>query len=173
MCAAFYCAHSYDGRMKIGAAIQDAINLASRFKEGETFRPYVLKRLWLVVPAVAFFLALSVSCAAATVVAFASVRTWLALPGLVLAPAVLVGSLFLQLYVFFSWLEDRALYRALGREPAHNRPLALLPAVPPVLAVAVLVVPLALLAAVAPVLAGVLIVLEASTPFLYAYLDRG
>ena len=152
--------------------LQEAINLWHRFQEGETFRPYVVKRLWLVVPALALFFALSASCAAATVVALATMSTWLALPGLLLAPLVLVGSLFLQLYVFFTWLEDRALARALGRKPTQRRALAALPAVPPVLAVAVLVVPLALLAVVAPALAGVLVVLTASAPFLYAYLDR-
>lgn len=148
------------------------MNLWHRFQEGETFRPYVLRRLWLVVPAAALFFTLSVSCAAATVVAFASMSTWLALPGLLLAPAVLVGSLFLQLFVFFTWLEDRALARALGRKPTHRRALAALPPVLPVLAIALLGLPIALLAAVAPALALVLVLLAASAPFLYAYLDR-
>lgn len=158
--------------MNSRALLQDAINLAYRFRQGETFRPYVLARLWLVVPAVLFFLSLGIACAAATVVAFASLHTWLVLPALLLAPAVLVGSVFLQLYVFFSWLEDRALSRALGRKPTPRRALESLPEVPILLAVTVLVVPLALLAAVAPGLAALLVAVAACAPFVYAYLDR-
>lgn len=158
--------------MRSLAAVQDAINLAHRFAEGETFRPYVMKRLPIIVPVLAFFLALSIGCAAATLFAFSSMRTWLILPALLLAPAVLVGSLFLQVYLFFCWLEGRALARALGRRLTRRRMLAALPVVPWGLAAAVLLVPLSLLAFASPLLALVLLLLAASAPFLYDSLDR-
>jgi hypothetical protein len=158
--------------MKSSATVKDAMNLWQRFQKGETFRPYVMKRLQLVIPAIVFFLALSMACAAATVVSFSAIRAWLALPALLLAPLVLLGSFLLQLYVFFAWLEDRALARALHQKLTRKRMLAALRRVPWPLAAALLGVPLALLVTVAPAVAAILFLLSASTPALYALLDR-
>ncbi|HEV8523572.1 MAG TPA: hypothetical protein VGQ71_03650, partial [Terriglobales bacterium] len=94
--------------------LKQAQDLAQRFQEVEGFRLYVLERKRLVIPAVLFIVLISIACAAGTVVFLAGSYSLLTLPALLLAPVILVGSLFVQMYVFFYWLENRALARALG-----------------------------------------------------------
>jgi len=95
--------------------LSEARNLLHRFQEGEAFKLYVLRRIWLVIPVGLVIVLVSLACAAATVLFFAAGGSWLALPAFVLAPFILIGSLFVQLYVFFSWLESRALAKAFRR----------------------------------------------------------
>lgn len=47
--------------------VQEALNLARRFQEGEGFRAYVLTRMWLVAPIGLLMILTSIGCAAATV----------------------------------------------------------------------------------------------------------
>lgn len=150
--------------------LKDARNLLARLQDGEPFRDHVQDRLRLVIPALALFALISLACAAATAISFADLSSWLTLPGFLLAPAVLVGSLYVQGLVFFSWLERRALALALGHRP--RGPVGELPPVPWLLAAAALLVPLALLATLAPVVALVLVAAGALVPFLYVRLDR-
>jgi hypothetical protein len=145
--------------------LREARNLAQRFEQGELFRLYVRRRLWLIGPLCAVMLATSVACAAATIVLFTEIAPWLALVGILLAPLVLFGSLLLQAYVLFSWLEDRALHRA----GAH---LARAPDVPWALAAAVVFLPLAILLFIAPAAGLVLLGLQVGGPLLYARYDR-
>lgn len=151
-------------------ALDDARNVLSRLREGEPFRDHVQERLRLVFPACAVFALVALACAAATAVFFADLSSWLALPGFLLAPAVLVGSSYVLGLVFFLWLESRALAFALGRAPRGG--MADLPRVPWRLAAAVLFVPLLLLLRVWPVLAIVLIAAAVLVPVLYVRLDR-
>jgi hypothetical protein len=163
----------------------EARNLVRRFQEGEAFKLYVLRRMWLVIPAGLVILLVSLACAASTVLFLAGGGSWLALPAFVLAPFILIGSLFVQLYMFFSWLESRALAQAFRRRArpapgAFARWLAkrtgadmgTLPPVPWILAAVVLLAPLAMLALVAPKIALLLIPLALLTPILYALFDR-
>lgn len=165
--------------------LMEARNLVYRFQQGDAFRLYVLKRKWHLVPAALLILLTSISYAAATVVFFAEMGSLLALPALLLAPFVLIGSLFVQAYVWFSWLELRALARAYGqraRPPqgalavrlwqGFGADLGKLPPVPWGMAAIFLFTPLAVLALVAAKAALVLIVLQVLTPILYARLDR-
>ena len=94
--------------------LNDAFALAQRYREAEGFRRYVRDRLQLVVPALALILLTGFACAMAAVLLFIGPRPLAALAGLLLAPVLLAGSLFVQLYVFFAWLEERALARSLG-----------------------------------------------------------
>jgi hypothetical protein len=88
------------------------------------------------------------------------------------APFVLLGSLFVQVYVFGSWLEGRALDRALHRRPPVKQlDLGRMPSVPWVLAAFFLFAPLAMLVAVVPALGVLLIVLLIGTPVAFARLD--
>jgi hypothetical protein len=151
-------------------ALDDARKVLSRLRQGEPFRDHVEERLRLVLPASAVFALVALACAAATAVFFADLSSWLALPGFLLAPAVLVGSLYVQGLVFFLWLESRALAFALGQAP--RRGMGELPRVPWRLAAAVLFVPLLLLLRVWPVLAIVLIAAAVLVPLLYVRLDR-
>ena len=165
--------------------LSEARNLAHRFQEGEAFRLYVLRRRWLVIPVGLVILLVGLACAAATVLFLAGGGSWLALPAFLLAPFILIGSLFVQLYVFFSWLESRALAQAFRRraKPAQGAfarwlakktgaDLGTLPPVPWILAAVVLAAPLAMLALVAPMAALLLIPLALATPILYAVFDR-
>src|SRR5262249_60688813 len=93
---------------------RDAMKLFARFHQAQGFRQYLQRRAAFVVPMVALFVLISVACTAATVIFLADRHALLALPGMVLAPFVLVGSFFVEAFVFFSWLEGRALTRALG-----------------------------------------------------------
>lgn len=144
--------------------LQEARNLAGRYQEGDLFRNYVRKRLWIIAPLCAVMLLTSVACAAATIVLFAGIAAWLGLLGILLAPFVLFGSLLAQAYVFFSRLEDRALHRHGARSMA-------LPPIPWPLAAATVFVPLAILVFVAPAAGLVLVGLQVSGPIFYAHYE--
>jgi hypothetical protein len=163
--------------------VQEALNLVQRFQEAEGFRAYVLGRLWAVVPIGLLMILTSLACTAATVLYLGGTRPLLVLLAMLLVPFVLVGSLFVQAYAFFSWLESRALARALHRKPRPG-PLATwlmrklgvdmgsFPPVPWVLAAIFLLLPLAMLLMVAPKLALGLIVLLMLAPIVFARFDR-
>ena len=145
----------------------EARNLAERYQKGDAFRLYVIERTRLVIPAVLAFLLVSIACTAATVVFLAGSRSWLMLPALVLAPLILIGSLFVQIYVFYSWLELQALARALGHaaKPAPG-------SLPWGLAAIFLFAPLLILAILSWQTALSLIVLAALAPAICWHLDR-
>jgi hypothetical protein len=165
--------------------LNDALALVQRFRDGEGFRRHVRRRLRLVIPALALILLTGFACAMAVIMLLLGPRPLLALLGLLLAPAVLVGSLFVQLYVFFAWLEERALAQSLGHRtgPAPGRlaawtenklgaNLGRMPPVPWVLAAIFVLAPIAILTQLAPKAAALLIVLLVLAPILYARFDR-
>lgn len=164
--------------------LKEALNLAHRFQEGQGFQAYVLRRIWLVVPIGLLMILTSIGCAAATVLYLGGTRPLLVLLAILLVPFVLVGSLFVQAYVFFSWLESRALAQALHRSARPRGPVArwlmqklgvdmgALPPVPWVLAAIFLLLPLAMLVMLAPKLGLALILLQILAPIVYARLDR-
>src|ERR1044071_8729531 len=94
---------------------RDAVKLFSRFRQAQGFRQYLQRRAAFVIPMLALFVLVSVACTAATVIFLADRHALLALPGMVLAPFVLVGSFFVEAFVFFSWLEGRALTHGVPR----------------------------------------------------------
>jgi hypothetical protein len=152
--------------------LKDALKLMARFRQAEGFRLYLRRRLPLVIPACGLFVLTSVACAAATVIYFTDTHPLLALPGLILAPFVLVGSLFVQAYVFFSWLENRALAQALGRSKNTPWDFGPLPRMPWGLAAVLLVLPFMILAATSASTAVVLIVLATCIACVFARFDR-
>ena len=148
----------------------EALGLFNRFREGETFRHYVEERLRLVMPVCCLMLLVSVCAGAGVLLALGQVHHGLVLAGVLLMPVVLLGSLFVQAYVFFTWLENRAL--AHRSHPEARASMGPLPQVPWVLASVVILIPLALLATVAWQGALVVAGLAAAAPFAYAMLDR-
>jgi len=137
------------------------------------------------VPAALLLVATAVACGLTPVALLVSTQPVTALAGLLLAPVVLAGSLFVLLLVFFSWLEERSLARTLGhrtgRAPGKlarwlkkklRVELGKAPRVPWLLAAVFVVLPLALLVRLAPATAAVLVVLLALLPIGYARLDR-
>jgi hypothetical protein len=171
--------------MTLTDPLKDAMNLANRFQQGELFRKYVVERVWLVVPAALLMLATSLALAFGIVMFVGGTRPLMVLLSLLLAPLVLVGSLFVQGYVFLSWLEGRALAKSLGRraKKARGRVAALVqkhfdadlgtaPPVPWLLAGILVGLPLFFLLMAAPMLAIAVIVLHALAPVGFARLDR-
>lgn len=126
---------------KLFKTLNDAIGLANRFTEAETFRSHVMHRLRLVVPMCLLILFVGVACAAGVMLALGEIHRSLVLVGVILMPLVLIGGVFVLAYLFFSWLENRALAHGEAARGLHG-----LPAVPWLLATAVLFVPLGLLA---------------------------
>jgi hypothetical protein len=151
---------------------KDAKKLALRFYQAQGFREYLRRRGAYVVPAVALFALVSIACAAAIVILLADQHPMLALPGMLLAPLILAGSFFVEAFMFFSWLEGRALAQALGRRGKDPFNFGPLPRVPWVLAILFLAVPLFLLAAVSKTAALVLILLAVGIISAIARFDR-
>lgn len=171
--------------MKIDAlqALDEAMKLLQRYDKGQGFQRYVKSRMELVVPVALLMIATSIAFASATIV-LAGPRIWLALPAMVLAPFILLGSLLVQAYLFFSWLENRAMAKALGHATAAPGPLAAwvrknlraeLGAPPPVpweFVAIFLAVPLVILLAVSWKVAAALVLAQLAAPVVFARLDR-
>ena len=165
--------------------LSDAQDLAIRYKKVEGLQIYVRERKRLVIPAVVLIVIISIACAAGVVVFLAETYSLLVLPALLLAPVILVASLFVQMYVFFYWLENRALAQALGHRPKAARgvlaawllkklgvDMGTPPPVPWILAAVVLFAPLVMLAFVELTAVLVLIVVAILMPILFARFDR-
>lgn len=163
--------------------VEDALNLVQRYQEGQGFQGYVLERMRLVVPVGLLILVTSIGCAAATVLYIGGTRPTLVLLAILLVPFVLLGSFFVQAYVFAFWLENRALARDLHHRPAAAGPMAArlrkaginvgsIPPVPWALAALFLVLPLGMLTVVVPKVGIALIALLVVAPVAFARLDR-
>jgi hypothetical protein len=172
--------------MNIADPLQDALKLVQRYQEGEPFRRYVNQRTWLVAPAALLIVATSLALAFGIVMFVGGTRPMTVLLSLLLAPFVLVGSLFVQGYVFLSWLEGRSLALSLGHRVGKRRGklmariekqldvnLGEMPPVPWLLAAIFLLLPLVALVMAAPKLAIAVIVLQILAPVAFARLDRG
>ncbi|HUQ76012.1 MAG TPA: hypothetical protein VM183_14910 [Burkholderiales bacterium] len=140
----------------------EAPNLLRRYKEGAAFRKYVQRRTPVVVAALVVFLLFGAATTAAMVVFFAGTSSLAALACLIVAPFVLIGSLFVQTFVFFSWLERRAI----------NRAAPGLPEIPWTLAALFLGLPFFVLALVSIKVAVTVLVIAVLMPVAYAYLDQ-
>ena len=146
-------------------ALNGAFSLAQRTRDAAPLKAYLRERTLLIVPVVALMAIVSICCAASMVMFLGGTSSLLVLLSMLLVPFVLVGSFFVQAYVFFSWLEARALAKALHH---GTGPLP----VPWVLAAIFLVVPLAMLVTVSPLVGITLILLLVAAPFGFARLDR-
>jgi hypothetical protein len=159
-------------------------NLWQRFQRGGAFRIYLRDRTHFVVPALVVFVAYSVATVAGTVITLGGTRSILVLVGLLTAPFVLIGSLYVQAIVFFLWLENRAIARATHHTPPTPKLelidtfkglWAIVKAFPIVVQAAggaLLLVPLAFLWALSPGVAVLMLALMLATPAAYALLDR-
>ena len=165
--------------------MKDALNLAQRYQQGELFRRYVNQRMWLVAAMALLIVATSLALAFGIVMFVGGTRPLTVFLSLLLAPFVLVGSLFVQGYMFLSWLEGRSLALSLGHrvgkrrgrlmarfEKKLNVNLGEMPPVPWVLAAIFLVLPLVALFLAAPKLAIAVIALYILAPIGFARLDR-
>lgn len=164
--------------------VNDALALYQRYQEVEGFRNYVRSRLPLVLAICLLLVVVSVACTAA-LVAFMGTNALLALLAIILAPFVLFGSLLVEFFVFFSWLEGRAIASELGhrlnraQNPVQKwltrktgADLGTLPRVPWLMVAIFVALPVLLLFKVAFKIALLLVVLMVAAPFLYAVLER-
>ena len=165
--------------------LDDAAGLVRRYRELDAFRDYLAARLRLVAPAFLLVVVAAVACGLTPIVVLVGTNPVAALLGLLLAPLMLIGSLFVLSLVFFSWLEERSLVRALGHRagPAPGKlarwlkrklgaELGRVPRMPWLLGSIFVAAPLALLALRAPATVLLLVVLLVLAPVLFARLDR-
>ena len=157
----------------------EARNLAQRYEKGDAFRLHVRARAALVVPVMLLLFAFSIALGLGLfgVMGTSGLGVFLAM---VLVPFVLLGSFALQAFVFFSWLELRALEPMLAHHAAPARttwPAKLrsrLGKPPPIpwIALAVLVfLPFLLLALASLKAASLVLAAAVLTPVVYALLD--
>jgi len=164
--------------------IEDALALSARFRDVEGLSRHVAGRKPLLQGAAAALAVLGAGCGAGVFVYLAGLSTSLTLPAVLLAPLVTLGSLFVIFFVFFSWIEGRALAQALGhRTGPRPGPLARwlrkklradlgsMPPVPWLPAALFVAGPLILLILAAPVAAVLLLLIGAAIPIVYARLD--
>jgi hypothetical protein len=164
---------------------EDARDLFRRLQEVASLKLYVRRNIWLVIPVCAVILLTSFACLLGIFTLLPELHWFFVLPLLVLLPVFLGGSLFVQAFVFFSWIEGRSLARVLGRRRKLVRgPVAQwfvrklrldmspFPPVPWFLALVFLFLPLALLLHILPLAAMVVIGLVIAMPVFYAFFDR-
>jgi hypothetical protein len=145
--------------------LTDVQNLIGRYKDGDAFRKHVNDRLAMVIAVAAVLLLASASITVGTVLYLGGKSSALVLFGMISAPFLLLGSLLAQLYVFFSWLEERAVAPVAGRKPK-------LPPIPIAPAVIFVLLPFLGLLLLTWKAALGLLVLVALTLVGYALLDR-
>jgi hypothetical protein len=162
----------------------DAKRLLYRFREVDSLSFYVRRNKWLVTFAILVILLTSLASLLGIFSLLPDMHWFFVLPLLVLLPVFLAGSLFVQMFVFFSWIEGRSLARLLRRRKLPKGPIARwllrktgldmspFPPAPWMLAVVFLFLPLGLLLHVWPVAAVVVIAPAVAMPILYARLDR-
>jgi hypothetical protein len=163
--------------------LQEAANLYNRYQAGAGFKVYLRDRMNLVYVMVALFVVVAVVCTAGTVVALAGARAFLMLFALILAPFILIGNLFVQSYVFFGWLENRALAEGLKHQIEREGPvkrwlrkhlraqMGKFPPVPWILATVFLLLPLLATASVFPKVAIGLAAAYVLAVILFARID--
>lgn len=165
--------------------LDDAVGLARRYRDLDAFRDYLGERARLVLPAGLLIVVTAVALGLTPVMLLVGTQAFSALAGLLLAPVMLVGSLFVLALVFFSWLEERSLARTLGHRTGRapgpvarwlkkklRADLGRAPRVPWLMAAVFVGLPFAALATQAPAIAATLALLLAALPVLYARLDR-
>lgn len=162
----------------------DAKRLLYRFREVDSLSFYVGQNRWLVTCAVLVILLTSLASLLGIFSLLPDMHWFFVLPLLVLLPVFLAGSLFVQMFVFFSWIEGRSLARVVGRRRKPGGPVARwllrklgldmgpFPPVPWMLAVVFVFLPLGLLLHVWPLAALVVTMLGVTMPILYARFDR-
>ena len=164
--------------------IQEAANLYNRYQAGKGFKVYLRDRRNMVVPMVGLILLTAVALTAGSVVSLAGARAMLMLFVLLLAPVILIGSAFVQGFVFFGWLENRAIAQGLKHRLEAEGPAARwlrknlgaeigkFPRIPWLLVALFLAVPLALTAQVAPLLAAAAGAVHVAALLAFARIDR-
>lgn len=165
--------------------LKDVRNLALEFEQEEFLRRYALKRMWLIIPAALVFAIVSTACAVAVIALSLrlleqSIPQWAFYLTLGMAAATWFGSLLLQLYLLFSWLERAALRQLSPRKNPEGTPWASTVsstrrsnALPLLLLIGIfIVVPLVAAAMIWPSFAFTLLAVLLLAPILVTLFDR-
>jgi O-antigen/teichoic acid export membrane protein len=145
--------------------LTDVQNLLARYQEGDAFKRHVSQRFALVLAVVSVLVLASAGITVGTVLFIGGKNTLLILLMFVAAPFILIGSLLVGLFMFFSWLEERAIADVAGRPPKR-------PPIPAGPAVILVLAPFICLALLAPNAALGLAVVVALTLAGYVLIDR-
>ena len=158
---AHYCLRARGTRSYARAVdiLTEVPNLVRRYRHGDAFRHYVRERRPLVLAALLIFSTISLATTSGMVVYIGGTNALVVLLCLLAAPLVLIGSALVQAYIFFSWLEGRAL--------GSTRPVD----VPWTAAFLFVAVPFFVLALLSLKLACTLLVIAIFTPVAYALID--
>lgn len=163
--------------------IQEAANLYNRYQAGSGFRAYLKDRSNPVTVLCMLMLLTSVALTAGTIVSLGASK-YLVLLVLLLAPFLLVGSVFVQALFYFGWLENRALAKGLRHGLEREGPvkrwirknlqaeMGKFPSVPWLFGALFIVAPLVLIARVSPAVAAGVVVAHVAAFILFARLDR-
>lgn len=167
-----------------GNIVAEARELALSFQRDELFRVYVLKRMWLVIPASLIFCVVGGASAAGVVLFIARffeqpTQGWSGTFVLVVGLLVWLGAMISQLYCLFSWLQVRALRKSALESPQMELTLNLPGPSRPGrtkssiwLIVTFVAVPLIALAAISSSFAVFLIAALVFAPIIYTMFDR-
>jgi hypothetical protein len=165
--------------------LRDLQQLAAAFQNEDLFRDYVGQRFGYLAAIVLVFVLISTVCAATVMLsvprlvpppAGAGLKFLAFLAGIAVWGAGIVA----QLYLFFGWVQERALEKA-GKLPAHKFRFDRIGiefllkkrriVVPGVLILVCIVVPLAILAVRAPIVALCLFIFGFGVPAVYTRID--
>ncbi len=165
--------------------LEEGVELARRYRDVDGLHDYVGARLPRLIPVCVLIVITAIACGVTPMMLLVGTRALPTLLGLLLTPVMLIGSLFVLTMLFFSWLEERALMRSLGRRAGPppgkfgrwlkrklGADLGRAPRVPWLLATLFVILPFAVLVGKSPAIAAVLLILLAAAPILYARFDR-
>lgn len=163
-----------------GETIKAGFALFDRYERGPAFRAYVKAHGPELMAATAAIAIIAATITGAAIVFVGGTRRWAVLLAIVAAPALLVASLGLLLYIFFSWVETRVAPLAPPTHPAtiwlHQKLGANLggrpPAVPWPLVALFIGVPLFMTARLSWITALLMVLLAAAVPIGYARMEQ-
>lgn len=165
--------------LEFAATIEAGTALVQRYQRGAAFRNYVKMHGVELVVAVLVLIAIALACTAGTIVFVGGRSSWRVLLVLIAAPLVLLANLGLLLYVFFSWIEGRAVttpqpHGQLGAwvQAKLGANLGAPPPVPWLLVALFVGLPFLMVLWLSWPTALVLLLLAVATPLLYARVDQ-
>jgi hypothetical protein len=97
------------GQLRPRSMLRDAVDLLRKFERDEVFRDYVVERIWRIIGVLLVFFFVSTVCSIDLMFRIATGSTFLMKP-----LALMIGAIFwlcgllAQTYVFFIWVEGRA-----------------------------------------------------------------
>ncbi len=148
----------------------EARNLAQRYAKGDAFRRYVHARAALVLPTLALFAAISIALGLGFFGVMGT-HSFGVLLAMVLLPFVLFGSFALLAFVFFAWLELRALAPMLPPGAGLRLRLGKPPAIPWIPAAFLVFLPFLVLVLASLKAASLVLVVALLIPILYTLLE--